>query len=68
MRIVFPFCNSSNVVKILYGMPNELGIEEYKKGLIHLGGCCVSPVSLPIIYIINLDFIYLNILSDLFRK
>ena len=42
MRIVFPFCNSSNVVKILYGMPNELGIEEYKKGLIHLGGCCVS--------------------------
>ena len=41
MRKVFPFCNSSNVVKILYGMPNELGIEEYKKGLIHLGGCCV---------------------------
>lgn len=44
MKKVCPFCNSNNVVKILYGMPNRLGIEEYEKGLIHLGGCCVSPV------------------------
>lgn len=44
MKKVCPFCNSNNVVKILYGMPNRLGIEEFKKRLIHLGGCCVSPV------------------------
>lgn len=44
MKKVCPFCNNNKVVKILYGMPNEEGRKEYEKGLIHLGGCCVSPV------------------------
>lgn len=44
MKKICPFCNRNNIVKIVYGMPNKKGIEDYNKGLIHLGGCCISPM------------------------
>lgn len=36
-----PEC-SSKLVPIVFGMPNEQGIQEAEKGKIILGGCCVS--------------------------
>ena len=36
-----PECNSK-LVPIVFGMPNEQGIENARKGKIILGGCCVS--------------------------
>ena len=38
-----PFCNGNNIIKIVYGFPISELEEQESKGLIHLGGCYVSP-------------------------
>ena len=37
-----PKCGSLDVVPILYGYPKPEAMDEAEKGLIALGGCCVS--------------------------
>lgn len=35
-----PNCNSNeNVIEIIYGYPTEEGMEDFRHGLKHLGGC-----------------------------
>jgi len=31
--------HSKNVIPILYGLPNQKGLRQAKKGKVHLGGC-----------------------------
>ena len=39
--LLCPSCgDSTNVVKIVYGRPNEELQEKSKQGLVYLGGCC----------------------------
>ena len=38
-----PKCvNNDEVVRILYGEPTELAMQEADEGKIHLGGCCIE--------------------------
>lgn len=37
-----PSCQSEDVVRIIYGLPNEEAIREAMEGLIALGGCLVD--------------------------
>lgn len=37
-----PKCDSAKVVEILYGMPTQEVFEDADRGLVALGGCCIS--------------------------
>ena len=37
-----PKCDSQNIVKIFYGMPNLEAFLQAQEGKIHLGGCCIT--------------------------
>lgn len=37
-----PECDSTSVVPIVYGMPGGKMVEQYERGEIVLGGCCIS--------------------------
>jgi len=37
-----PRCKSKNIIPIVYGYPNQRGMQEAEKGKIHLGGCEVD--------------------------
>jgi DNA-directed RNA polymerase subunit RPC12/RpoP len=41
-RPVCPKCGSTEVVRIVYGLPGPELLEEAKRGQIALGGCCVT--------------------------
>ena len=37
-----PKCGSIRTVPIVFGLPNETGMDKARRGDIHLGGCLVS--------------------------
>lgn len=43
-KITCPFCGSTNVAEILYGLPvfSDKLDEDIKRGKVVLGGCCIS--------------------------
>lgn len=40
-----PNCNSTKIIRIVYGYPSAEAGEKAEKGLIKLGGCCVDESS-----------------------
>lgn len=41
-KIICPKCQSKNVVRIVYGYPMPSVMRRAEKGLVELGGCCVT--------------------------
>jgi len=43
-----PRCGEMSVVPIVYGMPGPGMFQQYERGEVLLGGCCISPDGDPI--------------------
>ncbi|MFI5324079.1 MAG: hypothetical protein ACHQ6U_11270 [Thermodesulfobacteriota bacterium] len=53
-KFVCPYCNSDDVIEIVYGLPADETVETAKRGEILLGGCVIEEGS-PNLYCKSCD-------------